>query len=200
MQEPVTIAAAVEGDVDEAVARRLIQHVGALPGTIYGKGGKAALRAKIHGYNSAARHSPWLVLVDLDRDADCPPPLRQEWLAEPARRLCFRIAVKQLEAWLLADAQTLADHLSVARSAMPGDPERLENPKVTVVNLARRSRRRDIREDMVPREGGGRPVGPAYTSRLIEYVETHWRPEVAAQRSNSLGRALACLERLAHGD
>jgi hypothetical protein len=36
-----------------------------------------------------------------------------------------------------------------------------------VVELARYSRRRDIREDMVPRPGSGRSVGAAYTSRLI---------------------------------
>jgi hypothetical protein len=49
---------------------------------------------------------------------------------------------------------------------------------------------------MIPREGSGRAVGPAYTSRLIEYVETAWRPREAAQRSESLRRALVCLERL----
>jgi hypothetical protein len=51
---------------------------------------------------------------------------------------------------------------------------------------------------MVPREAAGRPVGPAYTSRLIEYIEAHWRPDVAAQHAASLERALACLKRLAH--
>jgi hypothetical protein len=149
---PVTIAASVEGDVDEAVARRLILDAGAEPGTIYGKNGKPALRARIRGYSNAARHAPWLVLVDLDRDADCAPPLRRSWLPHPAPRLCFRVAVRQVEAWLMADAHALADHLRVGRSAVPGDPEGLENPKTEVVNLARRSRLRDIRADMVPRK------------------------------------------------
>jgi hypothetical protein len=52
----------------------------------------------------------------------------------------------------MADAHALADHLRVGRSAVPGDPEGLENPKTEVVNLARRSRLRDIRADMVPRK------------------------------------------------
>ena len=192
----LTISAAVEGDVDEAVVRKLIQRAGAEPGTVYGKNGKAALKARINGYNNAARHAPWLLLVDLDRDADCAPPLRREWLPNPAPRLCFRIAVRQVEAWLMADANALADHLGVAPSAIAGAPEVLENPKAEMVNLARRSRRKDVRTDMVPREGSARAVGPAYTSRLIEYVETRWRAQVAAGRSDSLRRAMACLERL----
>ena len=49
---------------------------------------------------------------------------------------------------------------------------------------------------MVPRDGSGRSVGPAYASRMIEYVEGFWRPEVAAHRADSLRRAIACVVRL----
>lgn len=193
--DPVVIAA-VEGVVDEAVVRRLVAHVGAVPGDVYGKNGKPHLRQRINGYNNAARHTPWLVLVDLDSDADCAPILRQDWLPDPAPRLCFRVAVRQVEAWLMADPETLARYLGVARHRIPRDPEALPSAKIEMVNLARGSRRRAIREDMVPRRGSGRPVGPAYSSRLIEYVQRHWRPEVAARHADSLGRAIACLERL----
>jgi len=193
---PVVISAAVEGVVDEVVVRRLITWAGGRPGTVYGKAGKPFLRQEINGYNNAARRAPWIILVDLDRDADCAPPLREAWLAAPAPNLCFRIAVRQVEAWLMADAETLAAYLSVARSAVPADPEGLEHAKIAMVNLARRSRRGAVSKDMVPREGSGRPVGPAYTSRLIEYVESRWRPEVAAQGAESLRRAMACIERL----
>jgi hypothetical protein len=41
---PVVISAAVEGDVDEAVVRRLTASVGAHLGSVYGKSGKATLR------------------------------------------------------------------------------------------------------------------------------------------------------------
>jgi hypothetical protein len=190
------IFAAVEGDVDQAVVRKLIRVAGADPGTVYGKRGKAALRARISGYNHAARHAPWLVLVDLDREADCAPPLIESWLPDRSPLLCFRVAVRQVEAWLMGDVQTLAAHLGVARNVVPADPEGLENPKSAMVSLAQRSRRRDVRRDMVPRESSGRVVGPAYSSRLIEYVETGWRPVVAARRCDSLRRAMACLEHL----
>jgi hypothetical protein len=195
MPNPVIVNAAVEGMVDEAVARRLIAHVGGTVGSVYGKNGKADLHKKIKGYNNAARHAPWLVLVDLD-DESCAPSLCQSWLPVPARYLCFRVAVRQVEAWLMADAEALADYLGVARGAIPDSPEMLENAKAEMIQLAAKSLRRDIRQDMAPREGSGRMVGPAYTSRLIEFTENHWRPERASQRAGSLRRSIACLERL----
>ena len=44
----VTISAAVEGSLDEAVVSRFIRNVGALPGTVYGKNGKPYLRGRIY--------------------------------------------------------------------------------------------------------------------------------------------------------
>jgi len=194
MVNPVTISAAVEGIVDEAVVRRLIAWAGGHPGPVYGKNGKSALRRKISGYNNAARHAPWVVLVDPDRDADCAPPFRRHWLPEPAPQICFRVAVRQVEAWLMADAETLAAYLGVGRHTVPADPEVLLDAKAEMVKLARRSRRHAIRRDMVPRPGSGRAVGPAYASRLVEYAERHWRPGVAARRADSLRRAINCLK------
>lgn len=193
------ISAAVEGIVDEAVVRKLIAHTGATPGDVYGKLGKSFLRQRIAGYNNAAQRMPWLVLVDLDREHDCAPPLRNAWLPHPAPLLCFRVAVREVEAWLLADAERLASFLGVARSKLPPDPERLSDPKEAMVNLARGSRRRDIRQDMTPRSGSGRQVGPAYSSRLIEFASGDWRPEIAADRADSLKRALRSLKQLVRG-
>ena len=168
MNVPIStiISAAVEGDVDEAVVRRLVAHAGGQTGDVYGKNGKPALRRRIDGYNNAARYTPWVVLVDLDNDADCAPSIREEWVPAPAPNLCFRIAVREVEAWLMADVQTLARYLSVGLSRISADPETLERPKDAMVDLARRSRRNDIRKDMVPRQKSGRRVGPAYASRL----------------------------------
>jgi hypothetical protein len=196
MKESVIISAAVEGIVDETVVRKLVVEAGGHPGTIYGKNGKPYLRRQIQGYNNAAKRSLWMVLVDLDRDAECAPPLCEEWVSDPAPYLCFRVAVREVEAWLMADAVSLSAFLSVASSAIPSDPEHLFDPKTEMVNLARRSRRREIQEDMVPRAGSGRSVGPAYASRLIEYVQTSWRPEVAIERADSLRRAITCLQRM----
>jgi hypothetical protein len=199
---PVVISAAVEGIVDEAVVRRLIEHVGAKLGPVYGKSGKPKLLQHIKGYNEAARLGPWIVLVDLDRDTECAPPFCAEWLPSVAPKMCFRVAVREVEAWLLADRERLADFLHISISKIPSAPESIEDPKQTMVNMARRSRLRAIQKDMVPRPESGRQVGPAYPSRLIEFVENRekgWRPDVAAGSSSSLHRCLQCLSRLAEG-
>ena len=191
-----SIAAAVEGVTDEAVVERLIDHAGGQVGTVYGRRGKDRLRKKISGYNNAARRAPWFVLVDLDHEKDCAPALRAAWLPEPAPCLCFRVAVHEVEAWLLADAETLAIYLDAPRGRVPRAPEELDDPKGAMIALARRSHRKDIREDMAPREGSGLRVGPGYTGRLVDYAANAWRPEAASRRSESLRRAIDCLRRL----
>ncbi len=111
--------------------------------------------------------------------------------------MCFRIAVRAIEAWLMADREKLAHFLSVSVSKIPLNPEITQNPKTFLVNLAKSSRRREIREDMVPRDESGRRVGPAYTSRMIEFIESSknaWRPDIAAMHADSLSRALRYLK------
>ena len=196
MAPVATISAAVEGSLDEAVIDRLIRHVGHEPGTVYGKNGKPFLRDRIGGYNNAAHHMPWVVLIDLDTEAECAPPVRKAWLQNPAPQMCFRGVVRAIEAWLMADTERLATFIGVARNKMPADPEGLDNPKQAMVNLARQSRRRDVRQDMVPRERSGRTEGPAYASRLIEYATDRWRSHVAVQHADSLRRTVACLQQL----
>ncbi len=193
---PTSISAAVEGAIDEAVVRRLVTHVGGQIGTVHGRNGKDELQRNIKGYNNAARRAPWLVLIDLDNDTTCVPLIRDKWVPDPAPYLCFRIAVREVEAWLMADVQTFAHYLSVTPKIISAEPEMLPRPKNEVVNLARRSRRKAIQKDMVPREGSGRRVGPAYASRLMEYVQEHWQPAIAAERAESLRRAITCLRRL----
>ena len=199
-REPVVISGAVEGLIDEAVLRSLIHHVGARPGPIYGKHGKQFLQRNLAAYNRAAEAAPWVILVDLDHDADCPPPFLAAWLPRPTGRLCFRVVVREIEAWLLADRDRLAPFLGVASHRIPPDPERLPDPKHALVELARHSSRREVRHEMTPRPGSGRAVGPAYNAMLIEFVLNRrrgWRPDVAAARSESLRRCVRCLSRLA---
>jgi len=170
---------------------------------VYGKDGKQKLLERLRGYNNAARFSPWLVLVDLDRDAECAPPFVAARLPVPSEHMCFRVAVPEVEAWLLGDRERLARFLNVDPGWIPGDPEGLPNPKMQVVNLARRSRSREIFADMVPRRESGRSEGAAYASRLIEFISDSrrgWRPTVAARSSNSLRRCLRRLRRLVRAE
>lgn len=194
----VTVIAAVEGYLDEEVVRRLVKEAGGELGPVYGRQGKPYLRDRIGNFNMAAQtaNSLWFVLVDLDRDYICAPSLRQEWLPVPSRRLCLRVAVHAVEAWLMADCESFAAFLGIPESRVPRHPERLENPKRKIVDLARHSRKRFIREELVPDPQCGLQVGPGYTLRLREYVRDNWRPSVAAERAESLRRALLALQEL----
>ena len=164
--------AAVEGPADEYILMRVAALAGAGIGPVYGRHGKGYLRNHIVNYDRVARHRPWCVLADLNHDASCAPSLMAQWLPQPAPLMRLRIAVREVEAWLLADAQRLAAFLSIPVSHVPISPEDLPDPKRTLVDLARRSRSRAIKQDMVPRPGTGRSVGPAYTSRIQESAAT----------------------------
>lgn len=187
------LSAAVEGDVDEAVVHRLAGVLGGTVYAIYGKKGKNHLRLKVTSYNNAARFSTWLFLVDLDQEANCAPELVRLWLGNATRNMCFRVAVREVESWLLADAENLARFLHVARNRIPRDPELLPSPKRTLVDLARTSTSRAIREEIVPRPGSSRIVGPAYSSRVIQFIQQHWDPRSAERRSDSLRRCIVDL-------
>lgn len=179
--------------------RRILQFAGAEIHRVQVQNGKANLRRALPGYNLAARWGPWLVLVDLDSDFSCPPELTADWLPQPSPLMRLRVVVRAVEAWLLADIDRFSEFFGVARSRLPVAPEGLVDPKAKLIELTAKSRRRTIRQDMVPRAGSGRRVGPAYTSRLIEFALTPdrgWRPDIAATRCPSLSRCLARLESL----
>lgn len=185
--------AAVQGIVDEAVLRRICREVQMQVGAVYGRSGKSHLRQKINGYNQAASHNWWVVLVDLNNEAECAPQLKAAWVSQPSEKLIFRVAVRSVEAWLLADRESIARFLAVPLQRVPPDPEGVPNPKQTIIELAKGSRKREIREDIVPRPASGRSGGAAYASRMIEFVENYWRPDIAAHASDSLQR---CIKRL----
>jgi hypothetical protein len=189
-------SAAVEGVLDEAVLRRILVDLDLGLDRVFGQKGKTFLRERIAGFNHDARFRPWIVVVDLDRDAECAAALVADWLPQPAQLMCFRVAVRELESWLLADAEALAAFLGIRRALIPGGPDLLGDPKQALVSLAAHARRADIRRDLVPKPASGRSIGPGYTSRMVEFVRDHWRPATAETQSESLRRCRAGLREL----
>jgi hypothetical protein len=191
------LTVAVEGVHDAAVISKILKTEGFEPTATYGLKGKNHLDRSLGGYNNAARFSPWLVVRDLDQDADCGGALASVLLPGPSQWMRFRIAVRETEAWLMADPDTLAAFLRVKRSHIPEWPDTVADPKQAMVNLARRSTRATIVGDMVPSRGLSGVVGPGYTARISEFALEHWRPEVASQRSPSLSQCVLRLRELA---
>ena len=199
MSSPVYVSGAVEGPSDEPVLRRIVEGRGASVHRVQVQNGKSNLRRALPGYNAAARWSAWLVLVHLDQDFACPAALVADWLPGASSHMRFRVVVRQVEAWLLADTERFARFFSVKKNSVPTAPDMLPDARATVLALASTSRRMAIRQDMTPRPGSGRRVGPAYTSRLIDFASNPsagWRLEVAATRSPSLARCLLRLDDL----
>ncbi len=186
----------VEGTTDAAIARRLLSEAQLQCGPEYITGGKGKLDSRLAGFNSAARFSPWLVIRDLDQDADCAPVLRTKLLPVPAAHMRLHVAVHSLEAWLLADAEAISKALSISRSRVPIYPDALLDPKQELIDLARHSRRRLTREALVPPPGLTARVGPGFAAFLSDFGARSWRPAVAATRSPSLARLRAFLATL----
>jgi hypothetical protein len=185
MPGPVTLV--VEGATDEAVM---------VPGPVYGKAGKGAIDRGLNGYNRAASFSHWVVVRDLDDDGECGPELLRSLLPNPAPFMRLQVAVRAIESWLIADGDSLGSFLSVSRARLSGSPETLTDPKRALVDVARRSRRRSIREAFGPAPGVSASVGPGYSAALIEFASRQWRPHVAASRSDSLARLRRYLRRV----
>ena len=198
MSAPITINLAVEDRLSEDVLRKLVESSGR-PfdiGTCYHRGGFGYLKSKIAGFNAAAERIPFLVLTDLDR-CECAPSLIAEWL--PNRRspkLLFRIAVREVEAWLLADRQGLATYLGISEANIPRNPESLTDPKQALISCARKSKRRSLREAIVPATGTTSKLGPDYNACLGRFVAEYWQPELAQAESESLERTIRCIGNL----
>ena len=191
----IPVHLAVEDALSEAVLKRLLTHTNReyAVGTVYGRNGYGYLRSTIAGWNRAARGTPFIVLTDLDR-FPCPMALLEDWIPHGRHpNLLLRIAVREVESWVLADPVNLSGFLRVSRRIVDPEPERLNDPKATLISVARRSRSRDVRSRIVPKDGSTAKQGPDYNSCLIEFVLGDWDPNVAAARSPSLERTMSRL-------
>ncbi|MCL6614398.1 MAG: DUF4276 family protein [Firmicutes bacterium] len=195
----VTVDILVEGWLDEMVARKAISFAGHQPGTVFGKHGLGYLKNKLSGFNELAAHSnPILALVDfMDTGLECPPQLVESWLPQCSPRFLLRVVVREIESWLLADREGISGFLKIPLRLVPEQPEKLPDPKQTLLQLARRSPSRRLREAMLPGEGFSSSVGPGYTDVMNEFVFTRWNIDEARQCSPSLARCLRRLMELA---
>ncbi len=198
MPGEVPITLAVEDELSEHMLRTILLQTKRefLVGTVYGKKGADYLRQKMPAFNMAARGSAYLVLTDLDRQG-CAPELIEKWfdcsLSEYQQRrhtnLVFRVAVREVESWVMADRERFADFLGISKSLIPEQVDTVPDPKELLLKLASKSRNRSLRDDIVPRLGEKRKIGPDYNGRLGDFVRSSWRANVACSHSASLKRA-----------
>ena len=194
------ISLATEDALSEAVGEKLIAEV--KPPLEVGlrlrRDGFGYLKKRMRSFSEMARHQPVLIITDLDRLA-CAATLVRGWTANdtPPGTLLLRVAVREMEAWLLADHDAMRTLLQQPRQILPSDPENLPEPKEALIRLVGRHGPRSLREAIVPQPGVIAAQGLGYNNVLMEFVRRTWNPHRAARRSNSLARTRQRLRELA---
>lgn len=213
MATPVYIA--VEDDLSEAVLRRLLDSTRRLFSVqaryplrtpaqkaarraegITDLSGYGFLKRNLAAFNLAAARCAHIVLTDMDVHARCPGEVLPLWLPEqPHRNLIFRVAVREVETWLLADARNFAHYLGISWSDIPANVEQIMDPKETIVDLARRSTHPEIVADLVPAAGSSSAVGRYFSRSLLNFARNRWDLDDASRGSRSLAKAIRALRR-----
>ena len=190
------IALGVGDPLSEAVAARLVELYaeGARITRTVGLMGKDDLRKRLPSLNAISSYEgPAFVLTDLDSHQRCPAELVSSWTQgiRRAPTLVLRVAVLEVEAWIIADRVNFARWLGISENVVPRAPEEVDDPKRALVQLARRSRNRTLRDGLVRDLGNGllRP-GPDYNPELRDFVNRRWDPEAARLSAPSLSRAI----------
>lgn len=191
------VALATEDALSEAIGQRLLLElpVAVTPSPLLRKDGFGYLRSGMPKWRNLAKLQAVLIITDLDR-LNCPLKLIDDWLgSQPApENLLLRVAVREVESWVLADHDALRKLLG-SKGKLPVAPDTLPDPKSHLLTLAK-SASRSVREDLVQQNGSVASQGIAYNNRLTAWVHAEWSPERASQRSPSLQRARMRLREL----
>ncbi len=196
MVTPIPINLVVEDALSEILLRRILKESSGsfAIGYSYGGGGYGYIKQKARAFNNAAKGTPFLLLVDLE--AECAPIQIKEWLPVPRHHnLLFRVAVNEVESWLLADRAGIASFLGIARKFIPENPDSISKPKQFLINLAKKSPRRALREAIVPSPNTTARVGPDYNGQLSSFVISVWNIREALRKSDSLCRAVNAISK-----
>ncbi len=163
--------------------------------------GNGNLAKKCPSFLNMAKSGLYVVCVtDLDT-IGCPCFLLAEWFGLPASRasslpekLIFRIAVREIESWIMADIHGWSEFIEIPAANFSQTPDELSDPKQFLLGVLRNKGKKKKHAEMLPR--GVSHIGPRYNETLCRFVETTWSPERAAKHSPSLKRAIHALQRI----
>lgn len=182
----------VEDEPSEAVLRRLVASAGhkLKVSTVFRAQGFGNIKSRLTNFRNASHIIPHIVMTDLDTYS-CPPELLIDWeVGKLPPRMLMRIAVREVESWLLADQKGIAKLIKVPAIKIPLRPDDLSDPKQVLLNLARKSRSPRFRSEFVPANGSKAKHGPAYNQHLSAFAEQDWDSDQAALASPSLQRSI----------
>jgi hypothetical protein len=183
---------AVEDKLSEVVGRSLINYClgSAVHTNLLMRNGFGYLKSNIRKFNEIARTDVVLLITDLDAGV-CAPSLIRDWctFGNLESQFLFRVAVREIESWIIADQQGLANYFGIPSARISRDPENLADPKREIIRLASRASK-DIRMDITPKPNSGAVQGLGYNERLSDFVSHHWDIRSAVENSRSLDRAV----------
>jgi len=193
MSSSTSIIVVFEDDLSKAVLKKILPDKYTY---IWRSGrGFGYIKKNINEFNRTAKTVPVLVLTDLDR-RECAPTLIEGWL--PFHRhnpkLLFRVAVREVESWVLADRDRFARSLGIKGTSIQVKVDEIDDPKEYLINLARRSNKRELREAIVPGKGSEADHGPDYNGYLTQFIREYWDIQEAICNSPSLKRAIKAVE------
>src|SRR4030066_358421 len=136
MNNIIPINLVVEDDLSEVVIKKILSlfHDRFAVGTCYGKSGFGYIKKRLRAFNNAAKGTPYIVVSDLE--AKCPPIQIQEWLSDPiSPNLMYRIAVKEIESWVMADRMNFSSFLGISQEQIPQNVDSIVKPKHLLIEL-----------------------------------------------------------------
>lgn len=195
-ESSIPISLIFEDDLQLAVLERLLDFSGRnfVVGQTFKGNGYGYIKKHIKSFNHAAIAMPYLMITDLD-DSECAPEKIRRWLNVPKNpNLMFRIAVHDIEAWILADRENIANFLGVSPSRVNTNVESLQRAKIHLLDLVKHSRKKSLIRDMLPQPQSTAKIGPNYNFLLTQFVKSCWDPAIALEYSDSLKRAIINLQ------
>lgn len=189
----------VEDEPSEAVLRRLVISAGQTlhVTSVFRANGFGQIKSRLTNFRNACHVIPHVILTDLDAYS-CPSDLLKDWqVGKLPERMLMRIAVREVESWLLADRQGIASLINVPLVKIPLNPDDLPDPKQVLMNLARKSKSSRFRGEFLPDKDSKAKQGPLYNQYLAQFAAETWDSHQAAMISPSLNRAIARIKEFA---
>ncbi len=164
---------------------------------VFSMKGSAPLEARLR---DQARRPSCVPRVFLrDADGHCPVDMRRRLLPEGcADTVVLRVCDSEIESWVFADNEGFARFFNIplAKVELPEGPDAKERMLKCVDRLAKRHKEDFVRKNA---KGGKLPTysfGSRYSIILGQFVDDEWDAQRAAERSDSLARALRRLGEL----
>ena len=156
--------------------------------------GFVRIKKHINGYNEASVYTPYFIITDLDKN-ECAPSLIKSWFCKvPNKNMLFRVAVREIESWIIADRKNFAKFIGVSLDKIPLKPDEIKEPKEKLISLVKKSRNKVLCSDLAPKDNSA-SIGPYYNATLRQFILDRWDLCSAMKNSPSLNKAFLALKK-----